>query len=371
MPFIQTGDIAAAKIYLRTWTQTLNDEGIKVSKTFPPGTIFITIAANIGNIAISTFETACPDSVVAIGPKSGVDRDWLFQSLITRKIQLENCATQNAQKNINLEILRPLVLEVPPLREQRRIAEILRTWDEAIDKTEQLIASKGAIFDAFVIALLKGHRRLNSDNSNWPLVSFADITTELSDRNPGRLGDNDVMGVNKQHGMIPMKDHVRADDLSRYKLVPPNAFAYNPMRLNIGSLAKNQHGRDVLVSPDYAVFEARADKLDPRYFDHLRRTSIWGKFVGAAGTGSVRIRIYYEHLTALSFHLPSVDVQSRIADIIDTAQHEIDLIGAGKIALEKQKRGLMQKLLTGEWAVPLGDGAVDELAQHGALEAAE
>ena len=53
------------------------------------------------------------------------------------------------------------------------------------------------------------------------------------------------MGVNKIHGMIPMKEHVRAEDLSQYKIVPPNAFAYNPMRLNIGSLAINMHGREV------------------------------------------------------------------------------------------------------------------------------
>ena len=67
-------------------SQTLNELGLSVSKLFPRGTIFMSIAANIGDVAISTFDAACPDSVVAISPQSGINQEWLFQSLLNSKL---------------------------------------------------------------------------------------------------------------------------------------------------------------------------------------------------------------------------------------------------------------------------------------------
>jgi type I restriction enzyme S subunit len=119
-PFIQTGDISSSQKWIHQWSQTLNAEGVAVSKVFPAGTIFVTIAANIGDAAISTFETACPDSVVAVRNIPEVDREWLFQSLKSKKRILDSYATQNAQKNINLEILKPLPFEY--LRPQNNAA---------------------------------------------------------------------------------------------------------------------------------------------------------------------------------------------------------------------------------------------------------
>ena len=84
------------------------------------------------------------------------------------------------------------------------------------------------------------------------------------------------------------------------------------MRLNIGSLAMNVHGREVLVSPDYVAFAAKEERLDCNFFDHLRRSSIWSDFVTSAGSGSVRIRIYYDHLSILPFLLPPIDVQEHV-----------------------------------------------------------
>jgi type I restriction enzyme S subunit len=216
-PFIQTGDVSSANGLLRSWSQTLNTEGVAVSKVFPSGTIFITIAANIGDTAISTFDAACPDSVVAVRPRSNVDRDWLYQALRFKKKLLDSFATQNAQKNINLEVLRPLRFDTPLLAEQLRIAEILRSWDDAIEKTNRLITAMEERFGAFSVALLRGHRRFSEDDSTWSNVSFNDVVQELVDRNSGRLSADAVMGVNRTHGMIPMKEHVRAEDLSRYK----------------------------------------------------------------------------------------------------------------------------------------------------------
>jgi type I restriction enzyme, S subunit len=259
----------------------------------------------------------------------------------------------------------------PPLEEQQRIACVVNVWDTAIKKANRMIAAMELRFAAFSINLLRGHERFSNDVSSWPKIFFKDVMQELVDRNSGRLGADDVMAVNKTHGMIPMKEHIRSEDLSRYKIVPPNSFAYNPMRLNIGSLAMNMHGREVLVSPDYVAFAAKEERLDCNFFDHLRRSSIWSDFVTSAGSGSVRIRIYYDHLSILPFLLPPIDVQARIADVLDKSKREIALLKREVELMEGQKRGLMQRLLSGDWRVPVRDGEVDAMAARLTEEAAQ
>lgn len=102
-PFIQTGDVTRSNGAISAFTQTLNSEGLKVSRVFPKGTLFFTIAANIGDVGISQFEAACPDSLVAITPHAPTDKYWLLHELSRRKVDFENLASPGAQLNINLE----------------------------------------------------------------------------------------------------------------------------------------------------------------------------------------------------------------------------------------------------------------------------
>lgn len=131
-PFVQTGDIVASTGDLSGASQTLSDEGLKYSKSFPKDSILITIAANIGFTAITTQETWCPDSVVGIVPRNGTDARFLEYVLRTKQKYLENhLATQTAQKNINLQDLRPLHLDLPDPAIQREIADQLYRLEKA------------------------------------------------------------------------------------------------------------------------------------------------------------------------------------------------------------------------------------------------
>lgn len=131
--FVQTGDIVASTGDLRGASQMLSDEGLKYSKSFPKDSILITIAANIGYTAITTQETWCPDSVVGIVPKVGTDVRFLEYMLRTKQKYLENhLATQTAQKNINLQDLKPLRLNMPDSTTQKDIAEQLHGLEVAV-----------------------------------------------------------------------------------------------------------------------------------------------------------------------------------------------------------------------------------------------
>lgn len=122
-PFIQTGDIAAAAgDYLDTYSQTLSASGAAVSSCFPTGTIAVTIAANIADTAILSIPMYFPDSVVGVVVTGAADVRFVELSIRRSKPRLEAMAPQSAQKNINLQDLRPLKLMLPPLEEQQAIS---------------------------------------------------------------------------------------------------------------------------------------------------------------------------------------------------------------------------------------------------------
>ena len=156
------------------------------------------------------------------------------------------------------------------------------------------------------------------------------------------------MGVRKEDGIVPMEERLVATDISRYKLVRSNWFAYNPMRLNIGSIARWQGGRVILVSPDYVVFRCLEQPtpaaLHPDYLDHFRRSSQWDAFVNEAGDGGVRVRIYYRDIAQLRLIVPEVAEQQKIADCLDSLDDLIAAEGRKLEALRQHKQGLVQLL---------------------------
>jgi len=160
IPFIQTGDVTNSNGNINTFSQTLNQEGIKVSKLFPAGTIFFTIAANIGDVGFSSFDTACPDSLIAIKPVKLINKYWLFHEIRSRKKVFEGLATHNTQLNINLEKLRPYLLPIPPIAEQNLIARALSDTDALIESLEQLLAKKRQIKQGTMQELLTGKSRV-------------------------------------------------------------------------------------------------------------------------------------------------------------------------------------------------------------------
>jgi type I restriction enzyme S subunit len=133
-PFVQTGDVAASQGYLHQASQTLSDEGKSYSRSFPRDTILITIAAVIGATAITTGETWCPDSVVGIQPDTKKIRVRYLEFALrhARSFLDGKVATQTAQKNINLAVLRPLPIPVPSLSTQLDIEHELAILEQTV-----------------------------------------------------------------------------------------------------------------------------------------------------------------------------------------------------------------------------------------------
>jgi type I restriction enzyme S subunit len=138
-PFIQTGDIASADKFVQEYHQTLNDDGFAVSKMFPKGTLVMTIAANIGDIAIIDFEACFPDSIVGFVPKSEIKLDFLYYLFIGMRQALFSTATLNTQLNLNIDRIGSLITICPPSNEQTEIIDFLEYQIACLSRsTEQI-----------------------------------------------------------------------------------------------------------------------------------------------------------------------------------------------------------------------------------------
>lgn len=153
-PWIQIGEIEASDKYIHHWYQTLNEEGLAISRKFPKGTLLISIAATIGAVGILEFDCCVPDSIVAITPKEWVDIGFLFHYLGYLRTHLEDVAPQSAQKNINLQILSELPFPDISIKEQHAIANYLDSLKSKVANLKAIQAHTTAELDAMLPSIL-------------------------------------------------------------------------------------------------------------------------------------------------------------------------------------------------------------------------
>ena len=349
MPFVQTGDISGSTKFLTEYTQTLNEKGVGVSKVFPKGTILITIAANIGETAITKFDVACPDSVVAIQPyPTEADTLWLKEVIDTKKADLEAQATQNAQKNINLQVIKPLVVLTPPLPEQKKIAQILSTWDNAISATERLLENSQQRKKALMQKLLTGKKRLPGFEGEWESHLLEDMEEmgliELGrgnviskvdiEKNPGSypIYSSSI----KNQGLMGSYGHYMFDEeLISWSVDGGGDFFYRPhhkfsvtnvsgyMKLNTSKLSYKFVAEQLILLHQKYAFDYQS-KAHP----------------------SVIRKLYV-------LNVPCLSEQQAIANVLTTADQEIDALQKRLDHLKLEKKALMQQLLTGKRRVTL------------------
>ena len=132
-PFIQTGEVARAVKYITTYSQTLNELGFSVSREFPAGTVLLTIAANVGDVAILDFNACFPDSVIGFYPKENVSKIFMFYVLKSMKEQFMRNAIISTQMNLNINIVKEEFIPLPSLDEQKEIVKFLEKKSDYID----------------------------------------------------------------------------------------------------------------------------------------------------------------------------------------------------------------------------------------------
>jgi type I restriction enzyme S subunit len=184
---------------------------------------------------------------------------------------------------------------------------------------------------------------MKSNSSQLDELELGDVAFESKDRAESQaMDDLRVYGVDRTDGLTPDAKYA-SKNLGRYKVLKPAMFAYNPMRLNIGSIAYcTEKHRVGLVSPDYVVFGCRKDKIDPDYFSYYIKGPAWKKWTTAAGVGSVRVRIYFRELAKMPIALPLLAEQKAIAAVLRALDDKIELNRRMNATLEAMARALFQ-----------------------------
>lgn len=235
----------------------------------------------------------------------------------------------------------------PPLPEQKAIADLLSTWDEAIEKTEQLIVKKQKFYEAQL------SKRLSLDIPER--IKLKKFLKEVSKRNRD-LSITQVLSVTNSKGFVRPEDQfdrvVASDNLSNYKIVSKGEYAYNPSRINVGSIARLDGWDFGVLSPMYTVFEIKKPlELHTDLFLHWLNSHEAKQRIRLSAQGSVRETVSFDDFCAIGF--PKIDIkeQKALAEYFSLISAEIDTLKALSEKYKTQKRGLMQKMLTGEWRV--------------------
>ena len=366
MPFVQTGEVSNAQGVIRSYSQTLNEEGVAISKVFPKGTLLMTIAANIGDVAELGFDAACPDSLVAILPSDGVCRGYLRRYLERQKPRIHYLAPQNAQKNINVDFLERLAVLLPPDEEQRKISDLFDLCDAGTGKLGDLLEAKRAYKRGLMQQLLTGRKRFKEFVKSrhqvktrygcfpvdWTAAHIGDLADEVRETNGGGHA-LPVLSCTKYRGLVNSLEYfgkrVFSADTSNYKVVRRGDFAYATNHIEEGSIGYQDLHDAALISPMYTVFRTRAG-VDHSFFFKLVKTELYRHIFEVNTSGSIARRggLRWDEFAIIKVFLPSVPEQRRIAAVLSACDREIELLQKQLEALKEQKRGLMQKLLTGE-----------------------
>ena len=302
-------------------------------------------------VGVTERAVAFNQDLKALIPNREIDGHYLGFYLAANKFRLLTLVDRasHGAGRLQSDLLQSFEIELPGIEEQRKIADILLTWDAAVERADLRVAAESRLKRGLLERLLMGRKRLDDFHCHeWERVRLGDVITESKLRCGGDPAENSLYIGAKAEGMVPMRKRIRGDSAHACKVVKKGWFIYDPMRLNAGLIAKWSGAGAALASPDYVVFKCDESRLDPEFLNHFRLSYQWTQFVEGAGTGSVRVRVSFSDLASLRFALPPLEEQRRIAEILNACDRELDLLRRRLAALNRQKQGLMQKLLKGQ-----------------------
>ena len=290
----------------------------------------------------------------------------LSTDTIRARIRAIATGTSRSMKKIAMRTFRRLKVPIPSLEEQRRIARILATCDRAIQQVDALIEQKRERLRGLRQRLLTGEERFPGcvESEEMKEVDIGEIPVDWSQRQLGDLftwktvknEDNEidkVITVGKDE-ICDQKDHfnrsVASDDLSNYRIIEPGDFVYDPMSAYYGALGRYDLDEPGVVSPAYRVL-----RLNDGYHSDFVKFLLQSHYVlfridassQQNNKSGKRRGLRQDAFASIQVHIPPVEEQCQIAGVLNTAEAEIEKLEQKRDALQRQKKGLMQRLLTG------------------------
>lgn len=347
MPFVQTGDVAGSDMYLKGYSQTLNADGIKVSKVFPADTILITIAANIGDTTITRYAVACPDSVVAIQSKKDKANTIFLKNLIDlQKEVLDSQATQNAQKNINLQVLKPLELFAPSIEEQTKIAAFLSAVDEKISQLTQKHALLSQYKQGMMQKLFSQQIRFKADDGSefgeWEINIIRDVFTNKSKnfnpQNEGNLPCIELEHLSQNTGKI-LGTIESCEQQSTKNLFEKNSVLFGKLRPYLRKFAKPKF-KGVCSSE---IWVLTGIKVSNDYLFQYIQSEQFSELTNIQ-SGSKMPRADWGVISEAEIEYPCLAEQTKIANFLSAIDQKIEVVAQQIEQAKIWKKGLLQQM---------------------------
>ncbi len=365
-------DITKQSIELSELITTTEDISKSYKRTIlEENEIVLALRGEIGKCLLVSSELAgcnLTRGLARISPNGKVLPEFLFQLLASPKMRREFELRTNgsALREIPIGELRQVSLCLPTLHEQQKIAAILSTWDRAIQLTEKLIATEEKRKQALMQQLLTGKLRLKefvksletfstrygNYPTDWKYVRLEQVAQEISIRNADGTA-HQVLSCTKYHGLVDSLSYfgkqIFSEDLSTYKIVRRNEFAYATNHIEEGSIGYQNVCDVAVISPMYTVFKTK-DGVDDGYLYKLLKSDLYVHIYQVNTSASVDRRgsLRWGAFSHIRIPLPSLAEQQAIAAVLDRQQDEINVLNKKCQSIKLQKKGLMQQLITGK-----------------------
>ncbi|CVI67437.1 restriction endonuclease subunit S [Alistipes sp. CHKCI003] len=360
-PYVKVEDLNNCEKYQESSREYSDDN----NTTIKAGSIiFPKRGASILNnkVRIAAKDIQMDSNMMAITPHTTiVDTEFLYIRILHER--LYRIADTSSIPQINNKHIIPYKIAVPPLAEQRKIAEVLGVWDEAIEKQARLIEKLALRKRALMQRLLSAKLRLPGFSEPWQKVKLGEICERVTRKN---IEDNqNVMTISAQCGFVAQTDFfnksVASETLESYYLVFKDEFCYNKSYSNgypMGAIKRLSEADKAVVTSLYICFNVKPEtntNIDylSYYFDNGGLNRGLTKIANEGGRAHGLLNVTPKDFFGLSFEIPSLKEQTAIAEVLIAADREIELAKEKLERLRRQKRGLMQQLLSGKKRVKI------------------
>ena len=349
-PYVKVEDLNNCEKYQESSREYSDDN----NTTIKAGSIiFPKRGASILNnkVRIAAKDIQMDSNMMAITPHIAiVDTEFLYIRILHER--LYRIADTSSIPQINNKHIIPYKIAVPPLAEQRKIAEVLGVWDEAIEKQARLIEKLALRKRGLMQRLLSAKLLLPGFSEPWQNVKFCELFTK-SIKTAEPLKKYEVLSVTKE-GIVAQKSYfnkdIASEDTSKYIVVERGDLAMSGLNFWMGSCHILTNFDEGIISPAYKVFKVTEHNNIDFIRDFVRSSMFLQALQGCSviGASIVRRNLDKEMLYEWTFKIPSLKEQTAIAEVLTAADREIELAKEKLERLRRQKRGLMQQLLTGK-----------------------
>jgi type I restriction enzyme S subunit len=304
---------------------------------------------------------------IVVRPHEGIDREFLFYQTVVESFRRSGAAGMvgsAGQKRLQPGFVRTYPIALPPLAEQTAIASVLSTWDRGIRQLSDLVAAKLALREGLVQQLLSGRQRFKQyKNSVHELVALNSVLSKVSDSVvPSRNEMYREIGVRSHGKGIFHKEPVTGGALGNKRVyrVVPGCLTLNIVFAWERAVAiTTDSEKGMIASHRFPMFRPNTDRLLPEYalLFLLSKTGSQALELASPGGAGRNRTLSQTGFLKNRIPLPSLTEQHRVVSLVQAADREIELLRKQLELLKLQKKGLMQKLLTGQVRVKLPKGA--------------